>query len=251
MIKSCVKKFFTGILISGSFFSNSLFSGEKVEAPPTPLVLILLGPPGSGKGTQAAMLRDKYHLPHISTGELLRDHTRKKTELGKQAQTYMDKGQLVPDSLVLDMLFERISLKDCSIGYILDGFPRTLAQAKALQDRLRDKSKFTVINLDLSDRKIIERLTNRIICEKCETPYHLISLPPKTQGKCDKCGGNLIQRSDDTEAVITKRLKVYHEQTAPLIEFYTKQKLLYTVDCNAPKDKVFSQIIAQISPARK
>jgi adenylate kinase len=241
-------KLFAGILMSGSFFSASLSSGEKAENTPTPLVLIMLGPPGSGKGTQAAMLQDKFHLPHISTGDLLRDHIRRNTELGKQAQTYMDKGQLVPDALVLNMLFERISLKDCSIGYILDGFPRTLAQATALQAQLKGKSAPIVINLDLSDAKIIQRLTNRVVCETCGTPYHLLSFPPKTEGKCDKCGGKLIQRSDDTEAVITKRLKVYHEQTAPLIEFYTKQKLLHTVNCDLPKDKVFSQVIAQIPP---
>jgi adenylate kinase len=147
----------------------------------------------------------------------------------------MNKGQLVPDALVLDMLFARISRKDCSMGYILDGFPRTLAQAQALQSRLKDKPTLIVVNLDLSDEKIIERLT---------------SFPPKIQGKCDKCEGKLIQRFDDTEAVITKRLTVYHEQTAPLIEFYTKQKLLHTINCDVPKDKVFSQVIAQISPTQ-
>jgi adenylate kinase len=250
MIKSFIKKLFTGILMSGSFFSASLSSNEKAENPSTPLVLILLGPPGSGKGTQAAMLQDKLHLPHISTGDLLRDHARRGTELGKQAQTFMDKGQLVPDALILDMLFERVSQKDCSKGYILDGFPRTLPQAEALQGRLKGKTAPIVINLDLSDAKIIERLTNRVTCEKCGTPYHLIYSPPKTQGKCDKCDGKLVQRSDDTAAVITKRLKVYHEQTAPLITYYSKQNLLHTINCDIPKETVFSQLIAQI-PSKK
>ncbi len=249
-MKSIIKKLLAGILMTGSFFSASLSSGEKAESTPNPLVLILLGPPGSGKGTQAAMLQDKLHLPHISTGDLLRDHVRRNTELGKQAQTFMDKGQLVPDVLILDMLFERVSQEDCAHGYILDGFPRTLPQAEALQARLKGKLAPVVINLDLSDAKIIERLTNRVSCENCGTPYHLIYSPPKTQGTCDKCGGKLIQRSDDTEAVITKRLKVYHEQTAPLIAYYAKQKLLHTVNCDTPKKKVFSQVIAQIPPKK-
>lgn len=246
MMMSFIKKLFTGIFMLGSFFSASLSSGEKAENGPSPLVLILLGPPGSGKGTQAAMLEDNLHLPHISTGDLLRDHVRRGTELGKQAKVFMDKGQLVPDALIFDMLFDRVSQKDCANGYILDGFPRTLPQAEALQTRLKGKPVPIVINLDLSDAKVIERLTNRVTCEKCGTPYHLIYSPPKTKDKCDKCGGKLIQRSDDTEAVIIKRLKVYHEQTAPLISFYTKQKLLHTVNCDTQKEKVFSEVIAQI-----
>ncbi len=250
MMKSMIKKIFSGILMTGSFFSAPLFSGEKAESTPNPLVLILLGPPGSGKGTQAVMLQEKLHLPHISTGDLLRDHIRRGSELGKQAQTFMDKGQLAPDALILDMLFERVSKKDCADGYILDGFPRTLPQAEALQERLKGKLAPIVINLDLSDTKIIERLTNRVSCEKCGTPYHLIYSPPKTAGKCDKCDGKLIHRADDTEAVITKRLTVYHEQTAPLITYYAKQKLLHTIHCDTPKEKIFSQVIAQI-PSKK
>jgi adenylate kinase len=249
MIKACIKKLFAGILMAGSFFSTPLSSVEKV-APPTPLILILLGPPGSGKGTQAQMLQQKLHLPHISTGDLLREHVRRGTDLGKEAQTYMDNGQLVPDKLILDMLFERVSQKDCSKGYILDGFPRTLPQAEVLQARLQGMAPPIVVNLDLSDAKIIERLTNRIVCEKCGAPYHLTYSPPKTEGKCDKCGGKVVQRSDDTEAVITKRLKVYHQQTSPLIEFYKKQKLLHIVNCDVPKEKVFSQVVAQISSKR-
>lgn len=192
------------------------------------------------------MLQDKLHLPHISTGDLLRDHVRRGTDLGKQAQIFMDKGQLVSDALILDMLFERVSQNDCSKGYILDGFPRTLPQAEALQERLKGKTVPIVINLDLPNPKIIERLANRVTCAKCGTPYHLLHSPPKIQGKCDKCHGELIQRSDDTEAVITKRLKVYHEQTAPLIAYYSKQKLLHTINCDIPKEKVFSQLVAQI-----
>lgn len=231
--------------MTGSFFSAPLSSSEKAAAP-TPLVLVMLGPPGSGKGTQAAMLQETLHIPHISTGDLLRDHVRRGTDLGNKAKNYIDKGQLVPDALILDMLFDRVLEKDCAKGYILDGFPRTLPQAEALQDRLKGKPAPIVINLELSDAKILERLTQRVVCEKCGTPYHLAYSPPKTSGVCDKCQGKLIHRSDDTEEVITKRLKVYHQQTTPLIAYYTQKKLLHSVNCDAGKEKVFSQVIAQI-----
>lgn len=246
MIKAHLKKFLTGILMSGSFFSAPLSSGETA-ATPTPLVLIMLGPPGSGKGTQAKLIEAKLQLPHISTGDLLREQIRKGTDLGKQAQGFIDHGQLVPDALILNMLFERIAQKDCSKGYILDGFPRTIPQANALQERLKGAANMTVINLALSDAKVIERLTKRVTCENCGAIYHLIYSPPKTPGVCDKCGGKLIQRPDDTEAVIVKRLKVYQEQTEPLIAFYSKQKLLHTVDCAADKDKVFEQVLSIVN----
>lgn len=235
--------------MTGSFFSAPLSSQQKAAAS-TPLVLIMLGPPGAGKGTQAAMLQEKLQIPHISTGELLRDHVRRDTQLGKKAKNYIENGQLVPDALILDMLFARVSQKDCVNGYILDGFPRTLAQAEALQERLKNRPAPIVINLELSDAKIIERLTKRVVCETCGTPYHLSYSPPKVSGICDKCQGKLIQRSDDTEEVITKRLKVYHEQTAPLIAYYKKKKLLHSVNCDAGKEKVFSQVIAQVSQAK-
>jgi adenylate kinase len=213
---------------------------------PSSLVLIMLGPPGSGKGTQAKMLEEKLQLPHISTGDLLRNHVRRDTHLGKQAQGYMDKGNLVPDALILDMLFERVSQNDCSRGYILDGFPRTIPQAEALQQCLKEQPAPVVLNLNLSDAKVIERLTKRVVCEKCGSPYHLVYSPPKIKNKCDTCGGKLIHRPDDTEAVITKRLKVYQEQTAPLIAFYSKQKLLHTIDCSADKNQVFKQVLLAI-----
>lgn len=213
----------------------------------SPLVLILLGPPGAGKGTQAAMLQQKLQIPHISTGDLLREQVRQGTPLGIQAKNYMDKGQLVPDGLILDILFDRVSQKDCAKGYILDGVPRTLAQAEALQQRLRGLITPIVINLELSDAKILERLTKRLVCEKCATPYHLLYSPPKAPGICDKCQGKLIQRSDDTEIVILKRLKVYHEQTAPLIAYYTQQKMLHSVNCDADKEKIFSKVLAHIT----
>jgi adenylate kinase len=235
MIKAFVNLILTGVLMSGPFSHAST---------PPPVVLIMLGPPGSGKGTQAKMLEQNLQLPHISTGDLLRDHIRRNTELGKLAQSYMDKGNLVPDDLVLDMLFERVSQKDCVKGYILDGFPRTIPQAEAFQKRLEKQTPPVVINLDLSDEKVLERLTKRVVCEDCGTSYHLVYSPPEQPGKCDKCSGKLIQRPDDTEAVITKRLKVYNEQTAPLISFYSKQNLLHTIDCSTNKEKVFNQILS-------
>lgn len=222
--------------MSGSILDASISSA--------PTVIIMLGPPGSGKGTQAKMLEQRLHLPHISTGDLLRDHIRRNTALGKLAQSYMDKGNLVPDDLILDMLFERVSQKDCLRGYILDGFPRTIPQAEALQERLEKQTPPVVINLDLSDAMILERLTKRVVCQDCGISYHLIYSPPKEKGKCDKCSGKLIQRPDDTEAVITKRLRVYNEQTAPLISFYSKQNLLNTIDCSSNKEEVFKQVLS-------
>ena len=155
-----------------------------IHAKEKPLVLILLGPPGSGKGTQAAMLHEKLHLPHISTGDILRDHIRRSTELGKEAKEYIERGQLVPDPLIMDLLFNRVAEKDCTRGYILDGFPRTLAQAEALQAHLNSERAF-IINLDIKDEEVIERLTKRLTCQQCGTPYHLIYTPPRVEGICD------------------------------------------------------------------
>ncbi len=185
-VLTLLKKIIAGALMAGSFLSSSAHSDEA-KSTEKPLVLIMLGPPGAGKGTQAALLHEQLQLPHISTGELLRDHVRRETTLGNQAKLFMDKGQLVPDQLILDMLFERVSNRDCAKGYILDGFPRTLPQAESLQARLKGQPQPIVINLDLSDAKIIERLTKRLVCESCGTPYHLVYSPPQNNGVCDKC----------------------------------------------------------------
>ena len=193
---------------------------------------------------EAALLKEKLHIPHLSTGDLLREHVRKQTPLGLKVRGFMDKGQLVPDDLILTMLFERVAEADCNEGYILDGFPRTLPQAEALQTNLLGSLKPVVINLNLSDEIILERLTKRVVCERCGTSFHLIYSPPHKAGICDRCQGHLIQRTDDSESVITKRLKVYQEQTAPLIAFYSKLGLLHTIDCSASKEEVFDAIMA-------
>lgn len=206
-------------------------------------VVILLGPPGAGKGSQAALIKEKIELAHISTGELLRENTKNKTDLGLKAKSYMEAGLLVPDDLIFAMLFARVGHDDCKKGYILDGFPRNIEQAKTFQKRLSDQHKVIAINLSVPDSAIVERITKRQICKKCQTPYHLIYALPKTAGKCDRCEGELYRRSDDTKEVVEKRLSIYHEKTAPLIDYYDKQKVLYTVDANTAKGKILTQIL--------
>lgn len=212
----------------------------------TNLVLILLGAPGTGKGTQANLLKDRLHLPHISTGDLLRENVRRQTPLGVQAKGFIDKGHLVPDPLILEMLFGRLGQPDCQKGYILDGFPRTVPQAQALSTFLQTGLKPVVINLDLSSEKILERLSLRLSCSHCGQPYHALYAPPAHPGICDKCGSPLTQRHDDTKEVITERLKVYRNQTAPLIDFYTSQGVLHTIECSSSKEEVLSRILTFI-----
>ncbi len=235
--------FISSFLALATILVPPLHAGEKNPKQET-RVLIMLGPPGAGKGTQAAVIRDTLKIPHISTGDLLRENKKQGTELGKKAQAYMDKGQLVPDHLILDMLFARVSQEDCNKGYILDGFPRTLAQAKAYDERLGTSSKVIAINLDIADEEIVDRLTNRMVCSSCSTPYHLIHFPPKKKMTCDSCQGKLMQRADDTEKVVRNRLDVYHQQTEPLISYYEDQKTLQTVVCNQSKDKITKEILS-------
>lgn len=209
-------------------------------------VLILLGPPGAGKGSQATLIKEKMEIAHISTGDLLRENIKDGTELGKKAKGYMDAGQLVPDDLIFDMLFARVEKPDCKNGYILDGFPRNIPQAEELQKRLTD-AKVTAISLKIPDSEIVDRITKRQICKSCQTPYHLVHSRPKADGICDKCGGSLYQRSDDTKEVVEERLKVYHDQTAPLIEYYGKQNALHSVDSTTSKEAVLLQILKILS----
>lgn len=208
---------------------------------------MLIGPPGSGKGTHAAPLKERFGLPHISTGELLRQHVKQQTPLGKIAKSFLDVGKLVPDKLVLDLLFDRISEPDCLYGCILDGFPRTVAQAEALQQSLKEESILTVISLEISDALLIERITARLACERCGHLCNQRFDPPKISGKCDLCGGKLFQRDDDLEEIVRKRLEVYHAQTQPVIDFYANiPNFLHRVDASKDKGDVLQQISAHI-----
>ena len=204
-------------------------------------VIILLGPPGSGKGTQAARLAGELGLPHVSTGDLLRENRAKGTELGKRAQVFMDKGTLVPDDLVLDMLFERVARPDCKRGYLLDGFPRTLPQAAALDERLGKAAHVLALDLRVPDAVILERITGRRTC-KCGNVHHVKHSPPKAGGRCDKCGGELVQRTDDSPEVVQKRLATYREQTVPLEGYYAKKGVLQQIDGNRAPDEVFKAL---------
>jgi adenylate kinase len=205
-------------------------------------VIILLGPPGSGKGTQAARLSQELSLPHVSTGDLFRENRAKGTELGKRAQGFMDSGKLVPDELVLDMLFDRVGRPDCRRGYLLDGFPRTLPQAAALETRLGNEARMLVLNLRVPDAVIVERVTGRRTCKQCGHIQHIKYSPPKVPGRCDKCGSELVQRSDDTAEVVEKRLATYREQTQPLEGFYAKMGVLREIDGNRAPDEVFKAL---------
>ena len=210
------------------------------------LVVILLGAPGAGKGTQASRLAQARSLPHVSTGDLLRDHVKRGTELGAKAKGFMDRGEYVPDTLVLDMLGERVAEPDCRAGYVLDGFPRTDVQARALEQRLAGKVRVHVANLEVSDESIVERAAGRLSCRQCGRVYHAKSAPPKQSGKCDACGGELYQRSDDAAPVVRERLRVYREKTAPLVRFYEQRGLLTTIDGELAPDAVFRRLDGSI-----
>lgn len=193
--------------------------------------LVLLGAPGSGKGTLAADLKNIYNIPHISTGDIFRKNISEKTDLGLKANNYISQGQLVPDDITIDMVADRLAEADCVNGFLLDGFPRTIPQADALTDIIArlDRSLTAVINVTISDEIVLRRLTNRRVCSNCGLSYNLISLPPKQEGICDKCGGEIIQRDDDSEATIKNRLATYHKQTQPLVEYYRKLGLIFDV----------------------
>lgn len=206
------------------------------------LVVVLLGAPGAGKGTQAARLSQARALPHVSTGDLLRDHVKRGTPLGAQAKGFMDKGEYVPDVLVLDMLSERVTAPDCREGYVLDGFPRTEVQARALEQRLGSQDQMVVVDLEVSDESIIERAAGRLSCKQCGRVYHRKNAPPKASGVCDACGGELYQRSDDAAPVVRERLRVYREKTTPLVRFYQERGLLSALDGEQAADVVFARL---------
>ena len=215
--------------------------------------IILLGPPGSGKGTQAELLSKKYGIPHIAMGDILREEVARGTSLGKKVNVYMSRGELVPDEIVIEVLKERIKKPDCKNGFILDGFPRTLNQAKAL-DTMLDELGFridAVVYIDVPDEEIVRRLSLRRTCRVCGRVYNLYYNPPKQDGKCDVCGGELFIRDDDKPEVIRNRLKVYNEQTRPLVSYYEESKLLVRVDGANSIDNVFQQIVKKLSLENK
>lgn len=208
--------------------------------------IIMLGAPGAGKGTQATRIAEKYHIPHISTGDIFRANIKEGTELGLKAKAYMDAGELVPDSLTVELLLDRVAKDDCVNGYVLDGFPRTIAQADVLTEALLKTGDQVdlAINVDVPDEHIAKRMSGRRSCPHCGQAYHIEFEPPVKEGICDKCGTELIQRDDDKPETVTKRLAVYHEQTQPLIEYYDNKGVLKTIDGTKPMDEVFADITA-------
>lgn len=208
--------------------------------------IIMLGAPGAGKGTQAKMIADKYQIPHISTGDIFRANIKNGTELGKEAKKYMDQGLLVPDELTVKILLDRVAQPDCANGYVLDGFPRTIPQAEVLDKaltELNDKIDYA-INVDVPDENIVKRMSGRRACVACGATYHIEHIPPKKEGVCDKCGEALILRDDDKPETVLNRLKVYHDQTQPLIDFYTGKGVLKSVDGTVDMQDVFASIVA-------
>ena len=206
--------------------------------------IIMLGAPGAGKGTQAALISEKYNIPHISTGDIFRENIKNGTELGKKAKEYIDAGLLVPDELTCDLVIDRISKDDAANGYILDGFPRTLAQAEALSEALkkRNESVDYAIDIDVDDDFIIERMSGRRVCKGCGATYHIKYAAPSKENVCDKCAGELVLRKDDEPETVKKRLEVYHEQTQPLIDYFGNEGVLYIFDGTLPIDDVFTAI---------
>ena len=208
--------------------------------------IIMLGAPGAGKGTQAKKIAAKYQIPHISTGDIFRANIKNGTELGKEAKKYMDQGLLVPDELTVKILLDRVAQPACANGYVLDGFPRTVPQAEVLDKaltELNDKIDYA-INVDVPDENIVKRMSGRRACVACGSTYHIEHIPPKKEGVCDKCGEPLILRDDDKPETVLNRLKVYHDQTQPLIDFYTGKGVLKSVDGTVDMQDVFASIVA-------
>ena len=208
--------------------------------------IIMLGAPGAGKGTQAKQIADKYSIPHISTGDIFRANIKNGTELGQKAKSYMDQGLLVPDELTCDLVMDRIQQDDCKNGFVLDGFPRTIPQAEALTtalDKINQKMDFAV-DVDVPDENIVNRMSGRRACLNCGATYHIVSIPTKVEGICDRCGNEVVLRDDDKPETVQKRLSVYHEQTQPLIDYYNNEGILKTVNGVQTMEKVFEDIVA-------
>lgn len=206
--------------------------------------IIMLGAPGAGKGTQAKMIADKYSIPHISTGDIFRANIKNGTELGKKAKEYMDQGKLVPDELTVDLVIDRVGQEDCKNGYVLDGFPRTIPQAECLSETLAKMGTEIdyAINVEVPDENIVNRMSGRRACVSCGATYHIVHIPTKVEGICDRCGSELILRDDDKPETVTNRLAVYHEQTQPLIDYYKGKDILVEVDGTQDMKDVFNDI---------
>ena len=209
---------------------------------------VLLGPPGAGKGTQTVKIVEKYNVPHISTGDIFRENIKNGTELGKKAKVYMDKGELVPDDLVIDLATSRLLADDCKIGFLLDGFPRTVYQAEKLDEFLKEHGQKLdiVIDIEVEKAELITRLTGRRVCKQCGASFHVVNIPPKKEGICDFCGGELMQRADDTVETVENRIEVYNQQTMPLVDYYRKADNIVTIDGALPLDTVFAEIVKAI-----
>ena len=207
--------------------------------------IIMLGAPGAGKGTQAKKIADKYQIPHISTGDIFRANIKNGTELGMKAKTYMDQGLLVPDELVVDLVVDRLAQEDCANGCVLDGFPRTIPQAECLDAALAEKGDAIdyAVDVDVPDENIINRMSGRRACVACGATYHIVHIPTKVEGVCDRCGESLILRDDDKPETVKKRLDVYHAQTQPLIDYYTSKNVLKSVDGTVDMEEVFQAIV--------
>lgn len=206
--------------------------------------IVMLGAPGAGKGTQAKMIAEKYGIPHVSTGDIFRANIKNGTALGMEAKTYMDQGRLVPDELTVKILLDRVAQPDCVNGYVLDGFPRTIPQAEVLDEALQAQGEKLdwAVNVDVPDENIVRRMSGRRACLKCGATYHIEHIPPKKEGVCDACGSELVLRDDDRPETVQNRLKVYHEQTQPLIDFYTGKGILRSVDGTWDMRDVFAAI---------
>jgi len=213
------------------------------------LRIVLLGAPGCGKGTQAGVISQKLGIAHVASGDLFREVARRDDELAKKVKSYMEKGLLVPDEITISMIMERIAAPDAAKGFVLDGFPRTLNQAKALDQALKKMGGAVdkVVYIEVAPEELVKRLSARLICRNCQTPYHLIASPPKVPGKCDRCGGELYQRADDTPETVRKRLEVYFAETAPLIEYYKKAKKLVRVNGEQEIEGVSRELMAAVA----
>ncbi len=210
--------------------------------------VVLMGPPGCGKGTQGKMLEAHYSVPQLSTGDMLRAALRNETPVGLKAKQYMDRGELVPDEVIIGIMRERLASQDCKKGYLLDGFPRTVAQAEAL-DKLLEQSGtklMAAVNLDVPDEEVVKRLSGRRQCRVCGTGFHVVFKKPVREGRCDACGGELYQRDDDNETTVRSRLSVYNKQTAPLLDYYASRGLLLRVPGTGDIDNIFKQICSLI-----